>query len=475
MASHTLVKRHGSPVHREAADKFALAALGVLLAYALVALVAARVRAAKPLRDFLGSPIAQTLAWVGLLFFGLFVDLQNGLVQNARRCGELSIASAALAAFLALKPQLLPQTHQVALVGAHKWVARTSVALAYFHGIVYLCTLPLHKPEVKEGEIHLETRHVQAVLTKLNLLGVAALALLTVVFVVSLGPLRRRAYFLFYALHWPLATAFFVLMIWHARPSSQILVFCGLAFIGYNFLFRVLFSRSVQFTRVQAFGALKLVTFDPPVSARFMKSDGAHVRVSPPLLRPLTWFRSSHPYTLVNDHQLLARERRFKLREDRYSLAGPFSSSFDLQTANVLLVVGGAGVSMLPSLAAYPGKRIWVTRDAAEVRALPAIGVDECDVYVTGGAVAEDEFELQTFHIDDEQSAAGDEADVDALLAPTVGDGIRRFRGRPDLEKAAAGMSDFTVVCCGPGSLITAAHLFAYKHRLPFWSEEFGF
>lgn len=493
----TLYKRHGSPIHRRAADKFAIATFAVILLYSLLAVVSLRVRRLRPLNNFLQSSLMTTLIWIGLVFYGLFTDLQNGIVQNAKRCGELSLASAAIAAFLALKPALLPQTRQVSLVGAHKWVARSAVAFAYFHGVVYVVTLPFRA--VKKAEEHTEAharsaeavsglvkRHAGALTSSKNLLGVLATLVLTFVLISSLLPVRRRAYSFFYALHAPLGVFFFVLMIFHARPSSLALALSGIAFIVYNLLFRVFFSKSIRISRVQRFGpSLRLVTFEPPVSTDIGRNVGAHVRISTPLLNIKTWFRPSHPYTLVSNNQLVVREHRFKMQEDAfYSRTGPFSSSFDFHGKPLLVVVGGSGVSMLPSICAmssFNGKVVWVSPNESEIAVLPAIGIETCDVYITrpGQQIGEDGFEMQGMKSDDETvtdsvAKEASASDADALLTPNLGSGIKTFKGRPDLAKVAEDMSDYAVVCCGPSSLINSVFLYAYRRRLPFWSEEYA-
>ena len=522
--AHALFKRHGSVVHREIADQFALIVLCLLLFYSILSLVALRSNKLRTFRSFVQKPVVLNLIWLVLVAYGVLGHFQSGTMQVAKRFGELALACATISTFLALKPALLPRTHQVSFVSLHKWTARTAVAFAYIHSIIYLIHLaqpPTHEEsheeshEASHDESHEESheasheetqadshaamlykRHgVQKLSSKFNILGIISFVFLSVLLLTSLRPVRRKLYAFFYLVHWPLALSFFIMMIWHSRPSSYILTLCGIGFMVYNFLFRVAFNKPITVTKVQSFGpSLKLVTFSPPINVNSMAKNlpGRHVRISTPLLNPLTWFKPSHPYTLVGDSQLVTRQTRFVMKSGSpYSLLGPFKSSYVHDpNKQMLIIAGGAGISMLPSFhsSEYNAKLVWITRYEQEIKILPLIGLDHVDVCITSDAhvsssrklQAEDEYELQEFEIDvdeDENSIPfnEDEADFDNLLTHNIGPGISKFFGRPDLDKVVEDMENVSVVCCGPVTLIEETQRWARNRGLPFWSEEYGF
>jgi len=493
MESPELAKRHGSPIHVEVANTFAVVALCLFALYSVAATVSLRYRL-KTDRVFniVKSPIFLTLLWTALCVAAIFWHFQASMLQIARRYGQLSIASATISVVLSLKPAPLPQTFHVPLVSIHKWVGRSSILFASIHGFTYAISF------IKQASSSTEKRHEghhHNPFSTFNIFGMISLAAFIIILVSSLKFVRRRAYGLFYALHRPLVILIYILMIWHARPSSPLLIGVGLAVMAAQIIIRALLTCRLTVTNVEQFGTnLKLVSFK--CDSGFFdlgtaNHPGSYIRVAAPIFSPLEFFRPSHPYTLAGNGTLVVRESRFILSTKRdYCAFGPFYTPLDLTpSTKVLIIAGGSGISMAPTIvnkAQSECRLVWVTRSASEVQILPRLGIKDCDVFITGDTFKDEEaaFELDDIQEEEEienenENENENEEEQSSFLSNSVrygAAGIHRHRGRPNLDEAAKSLQDpnVLIIACGPESLVNDVRLFATHHNYTFWSEVYA-
>lgn len=505
-----LVKRHGSAIHSHTAVTFAGLAVLLLALYSVLSIASRRVTLLRRVTRFLAAPVTQVVIWVILLLYAILHHFNADFLQLARRYGQVAMACSTLSVFLSFKPAILPYTYEVVLVSTHKWIGRSGIFLAVVHGVLYFfsymkaashddkpsSTTPQHHNGTAEAVVRLTARHDGGLhhhlFSLFNVFGMISLLAFVTIFFSSLGPVRRRAYSVFYALHRPLAILIYVLMIWHARPSAWLMITAGLLIMTVQVIYRFTMSHNVTIERVSRYGRnLLLVQFSPPIQAHKMKTLGSHVRISEPLSSPTVFFKSSHPYTLIGSDRLVVRETKFKLADgDAYSLFGPFdSSSFDPDLyTHFIVIAGGSGVSMLPRFASTAKNlMVWVTKNGEETSILPDIGISDCEVFITGGNDAENnEFELQEFEIDSQSDEDHSNEDQNQSL---LGErrkrrgGINRHKGRPDFTSVTAPFlrsagEDTTaktcVITCGPETLVVSVEAWAKHHKLDVWGEVYA-
>lgn len=504
-----LVKRHGSAIHSHTAITFTGLAVILLALYSVISIASRKFTLLRKFKRFLTAPLTQIAIWVILLLYAILHHFNSDFLQLARRYGQVAMACSTLTVLLSFKPAIFPYTYEVTLISIHKWIGRSGILLAMIHGVIYFIsylregshtdksphTTHEHHNGTTESVEKLSVRHGGAhhhhLFSLFNVFGMISLVSFAIIFISSLGPVRRRAYSVFYALHRPLAILIYVLMIWHARPSAWVTVTAGLLIMAFQVIYRFTMSHNVTVDRVTSYGHnLQLVEFSPLIQEQNMKSIGSHVRISDPLSSPTVFFKSSHPYTLVGPNRLVVRETKFKLSEgSAYSLFGPFnSSSFDPGSyTHFIVIAGGSGVSMLPRFTSTSNNlMIWVTKNGEETSILSDIGVTQCEVFVTGSNDAENnEFELQEFEIDS-QSDDDQHDDQDQSL---LGErrkrqgGINRHKGRPNLTTTTSHFlraanedtaSKTCVIACGPESLVDAAEAWAKHHKLDVWGEAYS-
>lgn len=507
MNATTFAKRHeeASKVHVETANFFLLISVALLGLYSLLGAVnslnsTARLkRATQRISDVAHSPVFLVLLWVSLCVWGLFYHFKSDVVQIARRYGQLALATSTLSVFLAIKPALLPYTYQTRLVSIHKWIGRTSIFAAFVHGVVYIA---FYIKATRESKHH-EKRHAghkHKLFGTFNVFGMVSFAAFAVLLISSLGPFRTKAYYIFFALHRPLVIMIYILMIWHARPSSVTLIGIALFLMTVQVLIRLFSFRKIRIRKVETFGsALKLVLFEPAVSVSSYSRCASHIRLAPLLTRPSTFFRPSHPYTLIGQSQLIIRESRFKVFEGQeLNIYGPFSSSFNPEGYTHLLVfAGGSGISLLPSLNGIADHQnfVWITRQVKEAAVLSSLELEDVTIYVTASKrdrqlrdsnLAADQFELQEFAMNSDDEASNLETQAHAELPQSLKSGReddqKIFRGRPNFDeifenfytKSANKTSKICVISCGPQELVSAVTSWASSRNLDNWAESFS-
>lgn len=507
MDATTIVKRHeeGSKVHVETANLFLLISIVLVALYSFLEAVnslnhaVGLKRVTQRISGIVNSPAFLVLVWILLCAWGLFFHFKTDVIQIARRYGQLALATSTLTVFLAMKPALFPYTHQTRMVNIHKWIGRTSISAALVHGVLYFAAYikAAHKRENHEKR---HAGHKHKLFSLFNVFGMVSLSAFILVLISSLGPVRKRAYYIFFALHRPLVILIYILMIWHARPSSTTLVSVALILMTAQVVIRLFSFRRVRISKVESFGStLKLVEFDPAVPASNHSSCASHIRLAPLLTSPSTFFKPSHPYTLIGHSQLIVRESRSKFIEGQsLNLYGPFSSSFDPEGYSHLLVfAGGSGISLLPSLNGIIDHQrfVWITRQTQETAVASNFDLKGLSIYITGPKrersskefdQAADDFELEEFEINSDDDGSTQETQAHAEATQGLGNdreaGQMVFKGRPNFDeivdafynKIANETSKICIISCGPQELVSAVSDWASSRNLDHWSEVFS-
>jgi NAD(P)H-flavin reductase len=430
-------------------------------------------------RNSLGNKIRRRVplnVWVisGLwcVFISLFLFYHGSteaLNLFAKRVGRVCYGLLPLTFFLSLKPSPLPNTYYINLLFLHKWVSRSVVALAGVHGVCYLTYF------VQAGKFHKTFK-------LLNFLGVVALAGFIVIGVTSLRPVRKRAYRLFYGIHYPLSIVCLVLGAIHARPGVlMLLTWCVFILIGQIF-YRVFTSQRVYLSIEHISSGLLCITLPRPVLPDYFDI-GSHIRLSTgSLWHPKSWISPSHPYTIASlpsdeDVKLLIRRGKlFESGSEQFTLAGPFSSKtsqtiFKEETRhkNVVVFAGGTGLSFAAPIVRQltnegsTVKLVWIIRDRSDYPALQSLqlaDMKDVSVYITGRSSTSNYKELDDIDFvldEDEDEEEGYE--IDDLMLDDEDELQILHHGRPDFALVTEGFFNGPpeanwVVSCGPPSLV---------------------
>jgi hypothetical protein len=240
----------------------------------------------------------------------------------------------------------------------------------------------------------------------LNLLGVFSISLFLLSTVVSLKPIRRRFYNIFFTTHLLIAWACVILLQFHARPGVTLYTFINVALFLLQILVKFYKSTDVAIDKKTSSGSTLEVITLPNVFQNVYPA-GSHIRLSYSKLNPLSYLLPSHPYTISslpdeNTIKLVVRKTKHELKTgQRISCFGPFPSIHEnfFQTAeNVILVAGGSGISyalgLYQQLLSNPSigvSLIWILRSKADLWILDHFKVRKIDVFLTGGAITANE------------------------------------------------------------------------------------
>lgn len=417
---------------------------------------------------------------------------------------------------LALRPSLLPSTAYLHSVHLHKWISRLTVLVGIVHGGMYIVFY------IKEHTVH-------KMFKPLNFLGVVAMLLMAAVAATSLKPVRRRAYCVFYGVHYVSAWLIVLLICVHARPGVSFLTFLCVALMVGQVVQRLVTAKRVQFRETVVSPSLSVLSLPRSVLPPSF-SVGSHVRVAPSALTSVwAWLLPTHPYTIASlpsDDRvcLLVRRSRAKssMTDHEWTLTGPYATlepEFFGSARQVLIIAGGSGLSFaapvyrqlkrqaVSAAAAVNVKLVWVVRDRTELDVLPQLGLDTVSVYITGNKThlvpGDEDFELEDL-LDEDENAEEEECPLDegtgessssTLIAQPDGEDVSAegyakrvqvHRGRPDLPGLA---TDFFgrdplwsvgdggaawVVACGPGGLVAEARRYCSGSGLQFHGESYA-
>jgi len=374
----------------------------VVLWPALVALV--NVRPSRFLKAVVNCRWKYVTMWVLTAALVVAAGVQTeglDLVFVTKRLGRQIVALMPAMYFLTIKPSLLPQSFYLELITFHKFLSRVVVVFAVLHGIFYTV-------------IYYQNATLFKLWKTANLLGIGALAVFLAMALLSLAPVRRRTYELFYQSHVIGAWICIPMIRYHSRPRCDLYMGMCAALLLYQVLARLWCTRSCKLRVQYVSPTLLLVTIPKEhlgYSRQFMSWRlASHLRLGGSILNPVNWVRSSHPYTIASlpedgELKLVVRpgDYRIKMRQ-QYSIYGPHRSVpdyllnqiHDLMIRRTLIVVGGAGIAFGAPMMRYlrlhgaDVRMLWVMRDPYDARVLPQLGLNNevaagnIEIYYTG-------------------------------------------------------------------------------------------
>ncbi|ODV70633.1 ferric reductase family protein CYBJADRAFT_167474 [Cyberlindnera jadinii NRRL Y-1542] len=425
------------------------------------------IRTSKVMRRVLDSHhnVLTLFLWTGFLMILAFWHFDSDSINvYIKRFGRLCYALVPLDIFLSLKPSPIPDVYYLELIFLHKWFSRLIVTIATVHSIGFIAVW------ISKGTM-------LKFFKPLNFLGFIALLCFLAITVVSLKPLRRRFYKLFFTGHVVLAWACVALMQWHARPGVSLYTLLNISLIILQIATKFYKSSDVILEKkTNAGSTLDLITFNNNSVSNFVA--GSHIRISYPRLNPLNYLLPSHPFTVASlpddaSIKLVVRKttKDFKSGE-LVSCFGPFTSinnKFFETAETVVLIAGGSGISY--ALGLYQQLKnsnanavvvlVWVLRNRADLWILDHFPlVTSVDVYITGGNITSDDPVSNAFGDEDEELL--DQTGRDSFemedLDTTQTKNTKIKLGRPNLELYASMFSSKDknsswVVSCGTDSL----------------------
>ena len=260
----------------------------------------------------------------------------------------------------------------------HVWLSTLILILAIVHSILFIVKWTI------QGVLFSKIFKLQ------NFIGLTIFVKIVVLLVLSLTSYRRKNYQNFYAIHQIAMFSFVVMTILHSDPQ----VITPFGFINITFLLIMIVNKIINnvsrnddsFTidEVKEYGVLKTVNFkNTKVNSMidyFLSDDvfaakmipGSHIRLHESSIISLDfWLKPSHPFTLVNNKQLIIKNNEFsrftsysmkKLRDlslvgiyhpnqEIYNLIDSLNSSGKKNV--VTLVAGGSGISFVLSILTY--------------------------------------------------------------------------------------------------------------------------
>lgn len=324
--------------------------------------------------------------WAVGVAYALAIETRSDITYVVKRMGRVAVAMMPPIYFMTLKPSPLPNTVYLTLLPLHKWISRLLVLVALAHGVLYVY-------------IYTQTGKLRKLTTIPNLCGIAALLSFIGIAVTSLAPVRRRAYGLFYAVHYSLAWIVLGLLYMHSVPPSVGYQLSCAAILAYQALYRIYTTVHTRLQVQYVSPTLYYVTVPREKVFRVFGECflGSHVRVGGPLWNPRSWFESSHPYTIASLPEdrnlvLVIRKSRFPIRlRQTYALTGPYRTLPDQfmlaarsgHVKRALMVIGGSGIAFGAPVMRYLQQRgvrvkmLWAIREPQDAKVLRMLGLHE--------------------------------------------------------------------------------------------------
>lgn len=432
---------------------------------------------------------------VGLSFANVH-ELGENYAVVIKRIGRLAYALVPLDVLLAIRPAVLGGSY-LDYVPLHKWLLRLIVVFSVVHGVGFFVKWFV------QGAFWSKT------LKWANFLGVVVAGVSVVLVVVSLRPLRRRMYGLFYLLHNFTVAIFVVLITFHARPGVSdfvVLLVAMVLFQLYQRLKRVHVVPKVSIIDKES-ASLRIMKVSKPSEYPSLWVAGSHVRLGYARSNFRFWLFPSHPYTLsslpTDDTLDLVVKKGFRFQVFSsldYTVSGPFESlapAFFATAENVNILCGGSGISLgipifryLKHNSSVHVKLFWCVSNKNDAYVLNELKLTSAvDVYVTNsqdntlfvssetdnnednGLLNESEqFELETLALAN-SDPFGDNHEI-APKSETV-----FHTGRPNLDEIFLSFSETQdsankwAIACGPQSLIEDVRKWTKKHDVQLFTE----
>lgn len=450
------------------------------------------------------------ILWTCIIVLLGFWNLHTGLefTIHIKRFGRMSYVLLPLDIFLSYKPSPLPLNNYLDLLTLHKWLSRLIIVCAFFHSIGYLVKWSIEGGLNKSGKI-------------LNLLGIICFGFYSVLFLISIRPVRRFLYKFFYLFHMITVWLTVFLIAWHARPGVSFYTVLCVALLCYQIGHRVKSSIAVDKIRVKRpdGASLSLITL-PRDLLPTVFSPASHIRLSHKLLNPKSWLFATHPYTIASsprdtELKLIVRESGFQIDPlHDYSMTGPFNSipiNFYQTAENVCIICSGSGISFaLPiynhfkktSMDFISIKLVWVNRNKNDLYLLKDLKIKGIEIYISQdhqNPIEEQahDSELEQFLIKDSDSDIDMRDSLDSFdlqLNPfndpknvvdsnsnMMDKNLIHYGRRPNLDSCfkkqlskTADNANKWVIACGKKSLINDAKKFASKNGARFLAEEYS-
>ncbi|RKP30818.1 hypothetical protein METBISCDRAFT_15415 [Metschnikowia bicuspidata] len=498
------MKRHVA--HHNDNIKYGYIVFGMSAVYALVLAVANGMydncwgAAGTPPRGSLWAALRSVKRWwihvlvwvvaVAVLAFFHVEEPAEHYLTIAKRVGRLLYLLVPLDVFLAMRPSLLINSY-LELVTLHKWLLRLIITCCAVHATGFCVKWAL------AGVFW------DKVLSIKNVLGVAMLLPALGLAVVSIRPVRRRAYRVFYLWHNVVIFLLLVPTYWHARPGVSdfiLLLVAVLAFQAYQRLSKIY---TIDQIRIVDNPGSSLQVLKLPKPPRYPTwHPGAHVRLSYPMKDPRFWLFPSHPYTVFSHAEdasldlVVRKGLLFQVYSSlSYTLSGPSSALPPLfyETAkNVVVLCGGSGISLgaplhRDMLIRAPGcsKLVWCVTHENDTFVLNDLGfADSLDIYVTRAPTERDVFKTLQHEQSDTLLHNDELHELHSL--ELVGSSVKEERvqenqfkqGRPRFDEIFAGLvssENSWIVVCGPAAMIKEATRWSDVHNVLVFSEHYCF
>lgn len=495
--------------HHTANIKYGYITLGISIVFAIIIVVSNHLylhnwhRDGKPSKSSLWRRIGQAPVWIHIVLWsaivlGLTVFKIENFSENygmvVKRLGRVGYALVPLDFLLAIRPSLLGGSY-LDYIPLHKWLLRLILVVVVLHGGGFFVKW------LMEGEFWNKTFQWA------NLMGVIVAGLALVLAVVSMGPLRRRMYAIFYVIHNVAVLMFLVLIGLHARPGVLDFVILLLAMLAFQVYQRLALVHAVpKMTIVDKDSAsLRLLRLTKPESFPTHWHAGSHIRLGYPRSSFRFWLFPSHPYTLSSlpaDSTLdlvVKKGFRFQVYSSLdYTVSSPFRSIPPpcFSTAeNVNIFCGGSGISLgVPILRYFKHSSsakvnlFWCISNKDDAYILEELKISHrIDVYVTGhgrtifldSQSEEDnsllnqtnEIELESLHADAASNPFDDTHAIKDHLDVVF------HKGRPVLDDIFGSFMETAepankwIIACGPQSLINDARKWSRAHDVQVFTE----
>lgn len=440
------------------------------------------------------------VTWIGFTILLCFWNPHmDEFTIHIKRFGRFAYALLPLNIFLSIKPSPLPYNNYLELTLLHKWLSRLIIVCGLAHGIGFLIRWGML------GELFKSVR-------LWNFLGLVSFVLFSILFIVSIRPIRNRIYSLFYCYHIAVAWLTLPLITLHARPGVLLYTAICSALLVWQIFTRIRHSRAVVVKSVKLPESSGLMVIKLPRECLpKVFYPGSHLRLSRKISHVFSWIYPSHPYTIVssasesNSVSLVVRKTAFPIIINKeYSLMGPFQSlslNFFQTAENLCILCGGSGISLgipiynhFKHINRHSGtvvKLLWVTKNGSDLYVLEDLKVSGIEVYLTqdergDSSKSGGDADFEQFLLGDDELRHDDLdenlSDEDVFIhSDTREDNIIHYGSRPNLRNAFGKTLSSTpdnankwVVACGPNSLIKDGRKFAKDMKVQFFQEVYS-
>lgn len=495
--------------HHTANIKYGYITLGISIVAALVIAVCNHLylhnwhRDGKPSRKSFWRRVAQAPVWLHMVLWSAIVlglsfftvkDLAANYTLVVKRIGRVGYSLVPFDLLLAIRPSLLGGSY-LEYISLHKWLLRLILAVVVLHGVGFLAKW------IIEGTFWTKTFQWA------NLNGVIVATLSIVLALVSVRPLRRRMYGVFYVIHNVTVLTFCILILMHARPGVLDFVILLLAMLAFQIYQRLTLVHAVPNMSIvdKESATLRLLRVTKPDAFPSHWHAGSHIRIGYARSNFRFWLFPSHPYTLASlpaDETLdlvVKKGMRFEVFSSlEYTVSNPFKSLPPpcFSTAeNVNIFCGGSGISLGVPIFRYfkhsssaKVNLFWCTSNKDDAYILDELKISHrIDVFVTGqnetlfvssqneegsGLLNQSEdIELESLQTDSGSDPFDDKNAVQKNLD------IVFHEGRPELDDIfgsfveTAEPANKWVIACGPQSLLNDAKAWSKAHDVQVFTE----